>query len=84
MKWDWTINIGLIIHLFGMILSGVALYYKLVARITRVEDAHLAEKADIGEIKTDLHELKRGWVGDLEKRVRELEIRQATLLARPG
>lgn len=76
MKWDWTISIGTVIHLVGMLLGVIALYYKLVARITRIEDAHLNEARGIIEIKDELKDLKRGWVTELEKRVRNLEIQQ--------
>lgn len=76
MRFDWTISLGTVIHLVSLLLVITSIYYKLVARITRVEDKHVAEATDIAEIKVGLRWLRDDLVGKLEGRVRDLEISQ--------
>lgn len=37
LRFDWVISFGTVIHLLGMFLGGVALYFKILSRITVIE-----------------------------------------------
>ena len=75
MKFDWTVNVSMLIHLFGSIVAAIAAYYKLVGQISRVESLHLSESVNIAEIKADIKDMKKDSIAALEARIRALEIK---------
>lgn len=79
MKLDWTVSVGVLLHLVGMLIAVVGIYYKLAGQIREVQLAHTAEAIDIAEVRADLAELRKDIIGTLERRIRSLEITQAAL-----
>lgn len=70
---DWSLNLGTVLQIITLITCVISFYYKLAGRIDRIETTQ-------EEMKDDLAEIRKELIGSLERRVRDLEITQASIL----
>jgi hypothetical protein len=67
MKFDWTVTVGTIIHLLGMVCLFAAGFYKL-----KLTMEHQGEF--LNELRADVKEIKNDLLRSLERRVGNLEV----------